>query len=161
VRPLHLVARQLGEAQVDAPHVLVELIEEQRAGHTVGLVERGVVDGIDTAPQRLPGTAAALLGGGGQIVGPVVVAVVAEERGEEGAGLEGGLPVLVTEGAEVVAGGHGAIMARERTLRGERGRGVARRACRCRIGISRWDGGPRAGASWSVARGGRRRSAPA
>ena len=55
-----------------------------------------------SASARKPSQSLALGGValGGQVIDPVVVAVVAQERGEERAGLEASLPVAVGEVAE-------------------------------------------------------------
>ena len=78
---------------------VVELVDQQVAGHGVGVVERAVERSRPRA-QAGPRRPQPLLGRGGHVVDPVVVAVVAQERGEQGAGLEPGLPVLVGEGAQ-------------------------------------------------------------
>ena len=65
--------------------------------------------------ERRPRVALGGLGLGRQVVGPIVVAVVAEERGEQRAGLEPGLPVAVGEVAQGGGGGrHGHHRARWR-----------------------------------------------
>src|SRR5690606_10659413 len=109
VDAVELVPGHLGEAQVDGPDGVVELVEQQVAGDGVGLVEP--VEGGGPVPQVDPGGPQALLGLGRQVVDPVVVAVVADEGGEQRAGLESGLPVLVGQGADgggsVGGSGHG------------------------------------------------------
>ena len=119
VDPLHLVGRQLGEPEVDGPHGVVELLDQQVAGRAVGLVELAIpaVDGGGPLAQADPHRPQPSLLLGGQVVGAVVVAVVAEERGEQRAGLELGLPVLVGDGADGV--GHPPMLPDE-------GRGMAR-----------------------------------
>ena len=102
--PLHLVGRQLGEPQVDGPHRVVELLDQEVAGRTVGLVELAVpaVDGGGPLALADPHRSQPALLLCRQVVGAVVVTMVAEERGEQRAGLELGLPVFVGDGADGV-----------------------------------------------------------
>ena len=141
VDALHLVGRHLGQPQVDAPHGVVELVNQKVAGHGVGVIERRVECGGPLA-QADPRRPQPLLGLGGQVVDAVVVAVVAEERGEQGAGLEARLPVPVGEGAQRGGGivgvvdvgcSHGPTL-HERSLAGER----RYRRCRRRAEHERW-----------------------
>ena len=103
VDALHLVPGHLGQAQVDASHRVVQLVEQQVAGHGVGLVERAV-DRRRLLPQAGPRGPQGLLGLGRQVVHPVVVAVVAHEGGEQWAGLQLGLPVRLGQVGDRVAG---------------------------------------------------------
>ena len=99
---LHLVRRQLGEAQPHDVDRLAQLVAQQAERHPVGLVERRAVggaggEGVGLGEEALPPGGQGLLGLGRQVVDAIVVAVVAEERRRQRAGLQAGLPVAVGE----------------------------------------------------------------
>jgi len=81
VRALQLVRAQLDHPQVDLPDRVVQVAEQQLAGHRVGSVQRVGRDSGHPLAQRGPAVPAATVRLGGHVVRAVVVSVIAQEGG--------------------------------------------------------------------------------
>jgi hypothetical protein len=123
VDALHLVRGQLDEARIDRRGGVVELLDEELARHPIGGVEPGRVDGPRLGGEARPDGALSGVGVGREVIDPVVEPVIAQERGEEGAGLEAGLPVPVGDVAQGLRRRHGLHGGARRGPRRDRARG--------------------------------------
>ena len=103
---LHLVRCQLDQTVVDGADRVVEFLRQQVPRHPVGFGQAVGVHGSRLAAQLGPPSSSSLVRIDRQVIGLVVIPVIAEEGGVQRAGLEASLPILLGYVTELFRSGH-------------------------------------------------------